>query len=109
MSVHTQGPLKCFLEVLVKLQENLENCPIRTFLVTSRGALFSGCRALNTLRSWGLNINEMFFLDGSEKGSILQAIKPHLFFDDQMKHIKSAVTAGVIAAHVPYGIAQQYN
>ncbi|KAK7907654.1 hypothetical protein WMY93_016266 [Mugilogobius chulae] len=54
-----QGPLKCFLEALGKLQrkfyaknERLE-CPIRTFLVTARSAASSGARVLKTLRSWG--------------------------------------------------------
>ncbi|XP_026767265.1 cytosolic 5'-nucleotidase 1A-like [Pangasianodon hypophthalmus] len=102
-----EGPLKCFLEVLVQLQKN--RCPIRTFLVTSREALIAGRRALNTLRGWDLNINEMIFLEGSPKGSILQAIKPHVFFDDQMKHVLNAKEAGVVAAHVPYGISQEYN
>ncbi|XP_053470167.1 cytosolic 5'-nucleotidase 1A-like [Ictalurus furcatus] len=102
-----EGPLKCFLEVLVELQK--KNYPIRTFLVTARGALTEGHRALNTLTSWGLHINEMYFLEGSPKGSILQAIKPHVFFDDQMKHVLNAKKAGVVAAHVPYGISQRYN
>lgn len=86
-----------------------KNYPIRTFLVTSRDALIGGRRALNTLTSWGLHINEMYFLDGSPKGSILQAIKPHVFFDDQIKHVINAKEAGVVAAHVPYGISQKYN
>lgn len=105
--VYTQGPLKGFLEVLVQLQSM--KWPIRTFLVTSRDALDSGIRALNTLRGWNLNIDEMYFLSGSKKGPILQAIKPHVFFDDQMRHVKSAPEAGIVGAHVPYGIAQQYN
>ncbi|KAF4071250.1 hypothetical protein AMELA_G00283810 [Ameiurus melas] len=99
-----KGPLKCFLEVLVELQK--KKYPIRTFLVTSRDALNGGRRVLNTLKGWDLKINEMYFLEGSPKGSILQAIKPHIFFDDQMKHVLNAKEAGVVAAHVPYGISQ---
>ncbi|XP_034556081.1 cytosolic 5'-nucleotidase 1A-like [Notolabrus celidotus] len=110
-----EGPLKCFLEALCKLQrkfyENNErmNCPIRTFLVTSRGAAGSGARALNTLRSWDLEIDELCLLAGAPKGPLLQKIKPHIFFDDQMSHVEGATKLGIIAAHVPYGIGQKYH
>ncbi|KAG8445684.1 hypothetical protein GDO86_010457 [Hymenochirus boettgeri] len=110
-----QGPLKCFLEALGKLQRKFHakdarlNCPIRTYLVTARSAASSGARALKTLRSWGLEVDEALFLAGAPKGPILEKIRPHLFFDDQMFHIESAQDLGTIAAHVPYGIAQKYN
>ncbi|XP_060772185.1 cytosolic 5'-nucleotidase 1A-like [Neoarius graeffei] len=110
-----QGPLKCFLEALGKLQRKFYcknermHCPIRTFLVTARGAASSGARVINTLRSWGLEIDEALFLAGAPKGPLLEKIKPHIFFDDQMFHIEGARESGTIAAHVPYGIAQKYN
>ncbi|XP_061890758.1 cytosolic 5'-nucleotidase 1A-like [Entelurus aequoreus] len=111
----TQGPLKGFLEALGKLQRKFYaknerlNCPIRTFLVTARSAASSGARVLKTLRSWGLEIDEALFLAGAPKGPLLQKIKPHIFFDDQMFHIEGAKELGTIAAHVPYGIGQKYN
>ncbi|XP_028295383.1 cytosolic 5'-nucleotidase 1A [Gouania willdenowi] len=110
-----QGPLKCFLEALGKLQRKFYaknerlNCPIRTFLVTARSAASSGARVLKTLRSWGLEIDEALFLAGAPKGPLLEKIKPHIFFDDQMFHIEGAKELGTIAAHVPYGIGQKYN
>lgn len=110
-----QGPLKCFLEALGKLQRKFYakderlNCPIRTFLVTARSAASSGARVLKTLRSWGLEIDEALFLAGAPKGPLLQKIKPHIFFDDQMFHIEGAQELGTISAHVPYGIGQKYN
>ena len=109
-----QGPLKGFLKALGKLQRKFydnnerRNCPIRTYLVTSRDAS-SGARVLNTLRSWELDIDEALFLAGAPKGPLLQQIKPHIFFDDQMIHIKGAKEMGTISAHVPYGIGQKYN
>lgn len=111
----SQGPLKCFLEALGKLQKKFYaknerlNCPIRTFLVTARSAASSGARVLKTLRSWGLEIDEALFLAGAPKGPLLQKIRPHIFFDDQMFHIDGAKEMGTIAAHVPYGIGQKYN
>ncbi|KAB5540190.1 hypothetical protein PHYPO_G00099030 [Pangasianodon hypophthalmus] len=110
-----QGPLKCFLEALGKLQRKFYsknermNCPIRTFLVTARSAASSGARVLKTLRSWGLEIDEALFLAGAPKGPLLEKIKPHIFFDDQMFHIEGATETGTIAAHVPYGIGQKYH
>lgn len=110
-----QGPLKCFLEALGKLQRKFYaknerlDCPIRTYLVTARSAASSGARVLKTLRSWGLEIDEALFLAGAPKGPLLQKIKPHIFFDDQMFHIEGAKELGTISAHVPYGIGQKYH
>ncbi|XP_028837687.1 cytosolic 5'-nucleotidase 1A [Denticeps clupeoides] len=106
------GPLKGFLEVLGKLQKKFYakgqrlDCPIRTYLVTARSAASSGTRALKTLRSWGLETDEALFLAGAPKGPMLEKIRPHIFFDDQMFHVEGARELGTFAAHVPYGIAQ---
>ncbi|XP_027031641.1 5'-nucleotidase, cytosolic IAa isoform X2 [Tachysurus fulvidraco] len=108
------GPLKSFLEVLGKLQKKFYakghrlDCPIRTYLVTARSAASSGIRALKTLRAWGLETDEALFLAGAPKGPMLEKIRPHIYFDDQMFHIEGAAEMGTIAAHVPYGIAQKY-
>lgn len=108
-----QGPLKCFLEVLGKLQKKFYakgqrmDCPIRTYLVTARSAASSGARALKTLRSWGLEIDEALFLAGAPKGPMLEKIRPHIFFDDQMFHVEGAAEMGTVACHVPYGVAQR--
>ncbi|KAF3850220.1 hypothetical protein F7725_019939, partial [Dissostichus mawsoni] len=99
------GPLKGFLEALEKLQKKFYDkgqrmdCPIRTYLVTSRGAHSSGNRALKTLQSWGLEIDEAFFLSGAPKGPILEKIRPHIFFDDKMSYVEEAVKIGTVACH----------
>ncbi|XP_048849921.1 5'-nucleotidase, cytosolic IAa isoform X1 [Brienomyrus brachyistius] len=108
------GPLKGFLEALGKLQKKFYakghrlDCPIRTYLVTARSAASSGIRALKTLRAWGLETDEALFLAGAPKGPMLEKIRPHIYFDDQMFHVEGAAEMGTIAAHVPYGIAQKY-
>ncbi|XP_035761771.1 cytosolic 5'-nucleotidase 1A-like [Neolamprologus brichardi] len=100
------GPFKGFLEVLIKLQKKLHNrglykkCPIRTYLVTSRGAGCDGYRALNTLQTWGLELDEAVFVGGADKGPTLQRIKPHLFFDDQQCHVGAALEVGTVACLV---------
>ena len=59
-----------------------------------------GERALNTLRHWGLEIDECLFLGGAAKSNFLRVIKPHIFFDDQIKHIVGAHQCGTPAGHV---------
>ncbi|KAL6105813.1 nt5c1a [Pungitius sinensis] len=102
------GPFKGFLEALGKLQKKFYDkgepkCPIRTYLVTSRGAASAGTRALITLRSWDLEMDEAHFMSGAKKGPMLEKIRPHIFFDDQMCHVDGAKDVGTVACHVPYG------
>lgn len=109
------GPLQKFASILGEVKKKfhnkgmVDNCPIRTYLVTARSAASSGLRALKTLRKWGLDIDEALFLAGAPKGPILEKIKPHLFFDDQQKNVDSGLEHGVHSAYVPYGIALEYN
>lgn len=106
-----QGPLTEFFKALVylhkKFSDRNQNSPIRTYLVTSRGTTSPGIRALKTLQEKKLEINEAFFLSGAHKGPVLKAIKPHIFFDDQMPHVDGALQNGVIGAHVPYGVRNE--
>ncbi|ROL45077.1 Cytosolic 5'-nucleotidase 1A, partial [Anabarilius grahami] len=110
-----QGLLCKFLEALVHFQQRFKKsknasnakCPIHTYLVTTRGTESDGIRALKTLKKRNLEINEAFLLNGANKGPVLKAIKPHIFFDDQMRHIKGALENGVIGAHVPYGVRNE--
>ncbi|XP_061074544.1 cytosolic 5'-nucleotidase 1A-like isoform X2 [Conger conger] len=108
-----EGPLKCFLEALVNMEKKLhakhpnENFPVQTFLVTSRDPVISGTRVLKTLKSWGLELTQAFFLSGRPKGPPLSMIQPHIFFDDQKPHIDGALKLGIISAHVPYGIGYE--
>ena len=83
-------------------------CPIRTFLVTSRDAEV-GERALKTLRHWGLQIDESFFMAGAPKDEILKAINPHIFFDDQKSHIDGARRSGTPSGHVPNTSRRPYD
>ena len=85
------GPLEPFLRSLHRVQEAFPQgeSPIRTALVTSRNAQ-AVMRAINTLRSWGVRIDETFFLGGIDKAEFLRIFRPHIFFDDQMSHLEGA-------------------
>lgn len=101
------GPFKPFLEALTRIQAEFdpENCPIRTALVTARGAPAHE-RVIRTLRRWGIRIDEALFLGGMDKAEFLRAFKTDFFFDDQQSHIGRA--AGIVTAgHVPHGVANE--
>ncbi|MDX9827376.1 MAG: 5'-nucleotidase [Spirochaetia bacterium] len=111
------GPMKPFFEKLAALQQHQRSggftgsagieggtrTMIRTAIITARNAPAHE-RVINTLKRWGIFTDEIFFLGGIEKRRILEAFKPHLFFDDQLRHFEDA---GPMAAcvHVPFGIA----
>jgi 5'-nucleotidase len=91
------GPFKPLLIALHKLQQaQSKNMKIRTVLVTARSAPAHD-RAIRTLMSWNIQIDEAMFLGGLDKGPFLSKFEPDFFFDDQMGHVNSA------AKHVPSG------
>lgn len=106
------GPMKRFLVALgriqqaelVKHQESAEYKPrVRLALVTARQAPAHE-RAVETLRSWNVQVNDAFFLGNVRKADVLEVLRPHIYFDDQMGHLESA--RGIVASVlVPYGIA----
>lgn len=96
------GPFANFLRKLSDMQKRMgvENCPIRTALVTSRCAPAHE-RVIRTLRAWNVRVDEAFFLGGVEKKEVLRAFGAQIFFDDQKVHTQNASQA-VPAALVPY-------
>src|SRR6266496_1484367 len=99
-----EGPYATLLKKLARLQERLqvqiEYSPVRIALVTARNSP-AEMRAIKTLRHWGVYVNEAFFLGGLGKHQVLEAFKPHIFFDDQDIHLEKA--AGVVpSGKVPY-------
>ncbi|MEE9396318.1 MAG: 5'-nucleotidase [Methylococcales bacterium] len=98
------GPFKEFLSALHYIQTlfNTEKSPIRTALVTARGAPTHE-RVVRTLRAWNIRIDEALFLGGMEKTAFLKAFGADIFFDDQRKHCESA-SEHVATGHVPHGI-----
>jgi 5'-nucleotidase len=86
------GPFRPFLQGLARIQSHFGAAsPIRTALVTARAAP-AHFRVVNTLRSWGVNVDETYFLGGVDKAEVLKAFGAHIFFDDQRLHAESAAT-----------------
>ena len=101
------GPFKAVLQALHKIQSAypIADNPIRTALVTARGAP-AHKRVVLTLREWGIRIDEALFLGGLSKGEFLKEFGADIFFDDQHIHIDSA-KEHVTSAHVPNGIVNE--
>jgi len=113
---HNPGPLKEFLvrvasiqavEEAKKLKERDYKNRLRVSIVTARSAPAHE-RALVTLKSWGVMVNDAFFLGGVEKSKVLAVLRPHIFFDDQPVHLELSKSI-VPSVHIPFGVrnAQQ--
>jgi 5'-nucleotidase len=110
-TAHAPGPLHGLLIKLATLQQlekkRARELPghkprLRLALVTARGAP-AHKRVVTTLRSWGIDIDETFFLDGMQKTAVLSEFRPHLFFDDQVAHLRTAAAVAP-CVHVPFGV-----
>jgi 5'-nucleotidase len=108
------GPLLKFVKELSKLQQreyakkeqNSEYKPrIRIAIATARNAPAHE-RVISTVRDWGIQVDEAFFLGGIDKERVLKVFKPHIFFDDQLGHIEG-VSKIAPSVHVPFGIANK--
>ncbi len=93
------GPMGHFFRKISKLRDQLaingDKKLIRVALVTARTAP-SHERVVHTFRSWGCMPDEAHFVGAFEKSEILRAFAPHIFFDDQEKHVLGA--ASVVAS-----------
>ena len=85
------GPFKPLLEALHQLQNSSPDSlmRIRTALVTARSAPAHE-RAIRTLMSWGVDIDEAMFLGGLNKSDFLREYAPDIIFDDQTGHCELA-------------------
>jgi 5'-nucleotidase len=93
------GPFAKLLRTLSTIKEKYPNM-LRIAIITARNNP-AHKRVILTLRQWGVNIDEAFFLGGVEKKEILKAFNAHIFFDDQDTHVKPASTE-IPAGRVPY-------
>lgn len=106
------GPLGDFFKKLAffqKLESKKEEKDLtykkilKTAIITARNAPAHE-RAINTLKEWNVEVDEMFLLGGIEKKRILNILKPHLFFDDQLTHLDPRLE-NIPLVHIPFGIA----
>jgi 5'-nucleotidase len=105
------GPFAALLRKLSKIQEHLpqaiELSPLRIAIVTARNAP-SHMRVIKTLRSWGVYVDEAYFMGGLSKDKVLKAFGAHIFFDDQESHLASSSKV-VPSGKVPYKTSSPLN
>lgn len=77
---------------------------IRIAIVTTRGAP-SEQRLITTLRNYGMHAAELFLMAGHPKSKVLEAFRPHIYFDDQITHLEAAVN--VPSVLIPFGIRNE--
>lgn len=101
-----EGPFKRLLAQLHELQVALKQrpgpSPLHIGLVTARG-VDSHARVINTLRHWGITLDEVVFAGGANKGPLLKAFGADFFFDDTGRHVESATLHNIAAGRVPFG------
>jgi 5'-nucleotidase len=111
---HAPGPLKDLLSKMAffqkleakKAKEDAGYKPaLRIAIITARNAP-SNERFVTTLNSWGISADETFFLGGIEKKRILDVLKPHIFFDDQIAHLRPTFQT-IPSVHIPFGLINQ--
>ncbi len=102
------GPLLPLLEKISNIQkveftkqkENPFYKPkVRTAIITARMAPAQS-RVIQTLRHWGIHVDEAFFLGGISKAKVLEKYQPHIFFDDRRDNLV-APTVSMAMVHVP--------
>lgn len=112
---HDPGPLKdlftkigFFQKLEAKRAAEQAGCrpAVRIAIVTARNAPADE-RVVTTLASWGMSATEVFFLGGIEKRRILEVMRPHIFFDDQLIHLESAA-ATIPSVFIPFGVANSH-
>ncbi|WP_370831887.1 5'-nucleotidase [Kocuria sediminis] len=91
-------------ETLVEAQPDY-NRRVHVAIVTARNAP-SHERVVKTLQSWGVRVNDAFFLGGIEKAKVLRVLNPHIFFDDQLGHLEGAADE-IPSVHVPFGVVNE--
>ena len=108
---HSPGPLHQLFKKLARFQELDEKLGqgnpyykpnIRVAIVTARGAP-SEQRLITTLRSFGMRAAELFLLDGMSKAGVLEVFRPHIFFDDQIRHLEGTKQI-VPSVLIPFGV-----
>jgi len=97
-----EGPFGKVLKTLSRIKKLSppEKPLIRIALVTARDRPAHE-RVILTLRSWGVDVDEAYFLGGLSKSHVLKAFNAHIFFDDQEKHTDGA-SEFVPSARVPH-------
>ncbi|MFC9285004.1 5'-nucleotidase [Streptomyces collinus] len=111
---HDPGPLRDFLAGVNRIQRREAErraadadyrFRVHVSLVTARAAPAHE-RPVRSLKKWGVTVNDAFFLGGIDKSTIMEVLRPHIFFDDQVGHL-TGTARSTPSVHVPFGKINQ--
>lgn len=114
LSPHNPGLLKRFVDKLMLIQAIENNRReinkdykkiVKLSIITARNAP-SHERVITTLKSWGLTVDNTFFMGGVDKSRVLKVLKPHMYFDDQKIHLDTTLR-NIPLVHIPFGITNE--
>jgi 5'-nucleotidase len=109
---HDPGPLMNLLRHVNSIQRIEEERALRDLsyekrlsvsIVTARNSPAHE-RARDSLRRWGVFVDNAFFLGGIPKHEVIEILNPHIFFDDQIDHLEGSAKS-VPSVHIPFGVA----
>ena len=101
-----EGPFGHVFKIIAHIKKLSPKKPlVRLALVTARDGPAHE-RVILTLRAWGVEVDEAYFLGGLPKDQVLKAFNPHIFFDDQDKYVSPA-SEHVPSGRVPYKSSSQ--
>ena len=107
---HNPGPINNFVKQLMMLrglesEKEKQDPGYRRILdlafITARDAPAHE-RMINTIKSWGGEIDKSFFLGGTPKKKILETLSPHIYFDDQERNFDDVHNIPLV--HIPFGV-----
>lgn len=109
------GPMKDLLQQISKLQqleeEKYRQDPsylkkVKISLVTARNAPADE-RVITTLKEMEIKMDMAFFMGGIDKARVINIMKPHIYFDDDIKNLQNL--KDVAAVHIPFGVVNEPN
>lgn len=109
------GPLNDFftklsyfqkMETKKREQDKTYKRILKTSIVTARNVPAHE-RAIYTLNKCGVDVDEMFLLGGIDKSRVLNVMKPHLYFDDQLSLLDTASIQNTALVHIPFGVTNE--
>uniref|UniRef100_W5M2Q7 Cytosolic 5'-nucleotidase 1A n=1 Tax=Lepisosteus oculatus TaxID=7918 RepID=W5M2Q7_LEPOC len=77
-----KGAMKEFAGLIGEMRRKFgrDSSPLCTYLMTARSNKEVSSKVIQSLRGWGLEVDEAFFLVGAPEGPILAQIQPHILY-----------------------------
>lgn len=105
-----KGPLQKFVKNIMAIrQKEIKKTSqfngkyeriLKISIVTARTSP-SHERMVKTLKKWGIQVDQSFFLGDTKKKNVLEIMRPHIYFDDQIANLSDVHKIPLV--HIPFG------